>query len=50
MDYWLPDPDIKPTKFKIVVMRPDNKGQLKVHKKARSFVILLVCVVRVAYA
>lgn len=36
VDYWLPDPDIKPTKFRVTVMRPDNQGTLKLLKKASS--------------
>lgn len=35
VDYWLPDPEIKPTKFKISVLRPDNQGQLKPLKKVK---------------
>lgn len=34
VDYWLPDPEIKPTKFRISVMRPDNQGVHKLLKKA----------------
>ena len=35
MDYWIPDPDVKPIKFKIAVMKPDAQGNLKTFKKVR---------------
>lgn len=36
VDYWLPDPDIVPIKFKIQVLKPDHQGQMKGFKKARG--------------
>lgn len=33
VDYWIPDPDVKPIKFKIAVMKPDAQGNLKTFKK-----------------
>jgi hypothetical protein len=43
VDYWLPDSEIKPIKFKVAVLKPDNQGQLKPLKKARGSSSICAC-------